>query len=67
MPLNQLRRERSGKVIVVNYGHILDTPVPARYAKYKSKPRQAVCVTEVRALKFVKYEPFDIRIALPDH
>jgi hypothetical protein len=49
-----------------NYERILETPVSARYVKYKLKPRRAVCVTEVQALKFIKYEPFDIRIALPE-
>jgi len=49
-----------------NYEFILEVPVSARYVKYKIKPRRAVCVTEVQALKFIKYEPFDIRIALPD-
>ena len=38
----------------------------ARYVKYKVTPRRALCVTEVQALKFINYEPFDIRIALPD-
>lgn len=45
---------------------ILETPVSARYVKYKIRPRRAVCVIEVQALKFIRYEPFDIRIALPD-
>ena len=45
---------------------LLGTPVSARYVKYKISPRRAVCVTEVQALKFIRYEPFDIRIALPD-
>ena len=49
-----------------NYEMILERPVAARYVKYKVKPRRAVCVTEVQALKFIKYEPFDIRVALPD-
>ena len=49
-----------------NYERILQTPVSARYVNYKVKPRRAVCVTEVQALKFIKYEPYDIRIALPD-
>ncbi len=48
-----------------NHERILQTPVSARYVKYRVRPRRAVCVTEVQALKFIKYEPFDIRIALP--
>ena len=49
-----------------NYERVLPKPVSARYVKYKVTPRRAVCVTEVQALKFIKYEPFDIRIALPN-
>ena len=49
-----------------NYERILERPVSARYVKYKIKPRRAVCVTEVQALEFIRYEPFDIRTALPD-
>jgi hypothetical protein len=49
-----------------NYERILSQPVTARYVKYKVTPRRAVCVTEVQALKYIKYEPFDIRIALPE-
>jgi hypothetical protein len=48
-----------------NYERILSKPVSARYVKYKVTPRRAVCVTEVQALKYIKYKPFDIRIALP--
>ena len=48
-----------------NYERILDTPMSARYVKYRVTPRRAVCVTEVQALPFIKYEPFDLCIALP--
>jgi hypothetical protein len=48
-----------------NYERILESPVSARYVKYHVRPRRALCVTEVQALKFIEYEPFDIRIALP--
>ena len=48
-----------------NYPLILETPVSARYVKYRLKPRRAMCVTEVQALKFIRYEPFDIKISLP--
>jgi hypothetical protein len=41
-------------------------PVSACYAKYKIKPRRALCMTEVQVLKFIKYESFDVCIALPD-
>jgi len=48
-----------------NHEKLLETAVFARYVKYRLKPRRAVCVTEVQALKFIRYEPFDMQIALP--
>jgi hypothetical protein len=47
------------------FERLLPKSVSARYVKYKLTPRRAVCVTEVQALESVKYEPFDIRIAVP--
>jgi hypothetical protein len=49
-----------------NFEHLLDRPVQARYVRFKLHPRRIVGVTEVQALDFIKYEPFDLRIALPD-
>ncbi|MFO7901720.1 MAG: hypothetical protein R6U98_03585, partial [Pirellulaceae bacterium] len=49
-----------------NHAKSLETPISARYVKYRLKPQRAVCVTEVQALKSIRYEPFDIRIALPE-
>ncbi len=49
-----------------NYERIPEAPVSARYVRYKVTPRRALCISEVQALKSIRYEPFDIRIALPD-
>lgn len=49
-----------------NFERILDQPVRARYVRFKITPKRILGVSEVQALEFIKYEPFDIRIALPD-
>lgn len=49
-----------------NFEHLLQRPVRARFVRLKITPRRILGVTEVQALEFVKYEPFEIRIALPD-
>lgn len=48
-----------------NYERIPDVPVSARFVCYRIEPHRAMCVTEVQALKFITYEPFDLRVALP--
>ncbi|HUV38594.1 MAG TPA: hypothetical protein VMY39_03230, partial [Planctomycetota bacterium] len=49
-----------------NFELIPENPVKCRYVKFKVTPRRTVAVTEVQALEFIKYEPFDLRVALPD-
>jgi hypothetical protein len=51
-----------------NFELILPKPVEAQYVRYKvtSAPDHTMVITEVQALDFIKYEPFDIRLALPD-
>jgi hypothetical protein len=49
-----------------NFERLLDRPVQARYVRFQLRPRRILGVTEVQALEFIKYEPFDLRIALPD-
>ena len=49
-----------------NYVHRLAQPTEARWVRFKLLPKRAVAVTEVQAFKWVKEEPFDLRIALPD-
>ncbi|HUV39273.1 MAG TPA: discoidin domain-containing protein, partial [Planctomycetota bacterium] len=50
-----------------NYEMIPEKPVEARYVRYVVTPeRGGVTVSEVQVLDFIRYEPFDLRIALPD-
>ena len=44
----------------------LSQPIQARYFRFQVKPRRILGITEVQALDFVKYDPFDLCIALPD-
>ena len=50
-----------------NFEMIPEKPVEARYVRFVVTPvRGAVTVSEVQVLDFIRYEPFDLRIALPD-
>jgi hypothetical protein len=49
-----------------NHLKALEKPVNARYVKYVIDCKRFVVVTEVQALDGVKFEPFDLKIALPD-
>lgn len=49
-----------------NFELILDKPVKAQFVRFKLTPKRMVVVTEVQALDFIKYEPWDLKIALPD-
>jgi len=44
----------------------LPEPAEARYVRFKVTPQRMLSVNEVQVLDFIKYEPFDIRLALPD-
>ena len=50
--------------------HLFDlvaaAPVEARYVRFKITPERALTVSEVEVLDSVKYQPFDLRVALPD-
>ena len=45
---------------------ILPKPVEARCVQFKVNSPRATAITEVQALDWIKYEPFDLRIALPN-
>ena len=45
---------------------IPEKKVKARYVRFRLTPKRSPVVTEVQALTHIKYEPFDIRVALPD-
>lgn len=53
-----------------NAAHLFEliTPVPveARYVRFKVTPERTLTVSEVEVLDFIKYEPFALRLALPD-
>lgn len=49
-----------------NFEKALDGPVRARYVRFRLTPKRIVGVTEVQALDRLEYEPFDMKIALPD-
>ena len=49
-----------------NFELIAPKPVEARYVKFKVSPQRALTVSEVEVLDFIRYEPFDLRVALPD-
>ncbi len=44
----------------------LAAPVDARYVRFKVTPERTLTVSEVEVLDFIKYEPFGLRLALPD-
>ena len=43
-----------------------DAPLEARYVRYKITPARSLDVSEVQVLDALEYEPFDLRVALPD-
>jgi hypothetical protein len=45
---------------------ILPSAVEARYIQFKITPRRMLTVSEIEVLDFMKFEPFDLRLALPD-
>ena len=49
-----------------NYLLITPRPVEARYVRFDLAPARFLSVSEVQVLDFVKYEPFDLKLALPD-
>ena len=45
---------------------IPEKPVKARYVRFNVKPKRNIDITELEVLDSIKFEPFDMRIALPD-
>jgi hypothetical protein len=45
---------------------IPEQPVTARHVQYKVTSERFFCCTELEVLDAIKYEPFDLRLALPD-
>jgi hypothetical protein len=48
------------------YRIIPEKPMKARYVQYVITPKRNIDVTELEVLDSIKYEPFDLKIALPD-
>jgi hypothetical protein len=48
-----------------NFELIPPAPIEARYVRYKITPERSLTVSEVEVLDFIRYEPFDLRVALP--
>ena len=49
-----------------NYLLIPTKPVEARYVRFDITPARILSVSEVQVLDLIKYEPFDLKLALPD-
>lgn len=45
---------------------IAPRPVKARYVRFAITPERILTVSEVQVLDFIRFEPFDLRLALPD-
>jgi len=48
------------------YNLVPKEPIEARYARFKIDAERTLTVSEVQVLDWIRYKPFDLRIALPD-
>lgn len=64
IPINHMLPDNE-ELTGYNFELLLPKPVDCRYVRYKVTPGHGMVITEVQALDFIKYEPFDIRLALP--
>ncbi|OHB73419.1 MAG: hypothetical protein A2Z25_10670 [Planctomycetes bacterium RBG_16_55_9] len=48
------------------YDLIPKEPVNARFVRFKIAPQRTLTVSEIQVLDSIRYEPFDLRIALPE-
>jgi hypothetical protein len=49
-----------------NYLLVAKEPVQARYVRFAITPQRILSVSEVQVLDSITYEPFDLKLALPD-
>ena len=49
-----------------NYLLFAPAPVEARYVRFAIMPARSLSISEVQVLDSVRFEPFDLKIALPD-
>lgn len=45
---------------------IPSAPVQARHVRFKITPERTLTVSEVEVLDSIRYDPFDLRLTLPD-
>jgi hypothetical protein len=77
-PVGRLKTNQFWKEIPVNYVWtdeetmaggtfrvIPERPVTARFVQYRVKSDRNFCATELEVLDSIRYEPFDLRVALP--
>jgi len=48
------------------YDLVVPEAVDARYVRFRVVPQRTLTISEVQVLDSIEYEPFDLRIALPD-
>lgn len=53
-------------LMACNAALILERPVEARHVRFAVTPARLLGITEVQVLDRIAFEPFDLRIALPD-
>ena len=49
-----------------NYTLAVERPIVARYVRFAITPQRFLSVSEVQVLDSIRYEPFDMKLALPD-
>jgi len=49
-----------------NFEQTLASAVQARYVRYHITPRRNLCLSELQVFDRIDYQPFDLRIALPE-
>ena len=49
-----------------NFEQTFMAPVQARYVRYHITPKRSMCVSELQVFDRIDYQPFDLRIALPE-
>ncbi|HHN47174.1 MAG TPA: hypothetical protein ENN09_07015 [Planctomycetes bacterium] len=64
MPVNHMWTDEE-TLCGATFRLILENPVKARFVQYRLFPKRFLCVTELEVLDAIKFEPFDLRIALP--
>ena len=65
LPVNHLWPDE--EIIAAHFFDLtVPAPVEARYVRFKITPERALTVSEVEVLDWIKSDPFDLRVALPN-